>query len=697
MRILAIDFETFWDSKAGYTLSKMGPIEYIRDPRFAVQLMAVCDAAAPEEVVVYNNEIDMRNFLATLQPDDMLVGHNLAGFDALILSEHFDIHPKRMLDTIVMANWTGVSRVLRRSHEALTEFFRHGVKQAGTVVSDGKHWPYDFTPDEQRFFVNYCADDARQCMMNFASMLRFMSSDAMAFASITARMATEPKFVLDADILQEYVEDYDRRVAQARHDLLALFHFPDEDSFLKAVRSAPKFAVMLTSLGVAPPMKASDAKTKTMQAKLELDMHLAQQQGDAAAYERARIAMETQLPVKTYAFSKQDIDFLTLREHPDIRVAQLVETRLEYNSSVNRSRAERLLVFAKHAKPLPVMLSAFNAHTSRYTAGAADTDAQASDKLQFQNLSKRDPEKAKLRHAIKVPAGYKVVACDSSQVEARCLAWVAGETKLVGHFASGQDPYSELAADIFHLPAKEIHDGAKAGDKLLKKYRNVGKTAILSAGYGTSAQKFADTLLRQGAMLDPSMDRHYEMAFHAHSVYRASNPAIVTFWRTCQQVLQYLLMGETVTFGGPDGLLFTAGPQAICMTGDAIPSITMPSGYVLRYPNLRAELDNNKQQLYYDRPKGKNTIKTRIYGASLTENLIQGFAFQILMWQACRMNEMGIDIACNVHDSFATVVPAEKAEETQRIMERCMSMCPPWAAGLPIACESEVGEDFSVC
>lgn len=695
--IYTLDFETFWDSKR-YSLSRMGPIEYVRDERFEPQLVSIVRGLPTDadfKAMVFQSP-QMEQALAKICADgNVLVGHNLAGFDALVLSEHFNLRPKVMWDTIAMANWTGVSRLVGRSHAALTKFFGTGEKKQGTVVSDGKHWPKDFTPDEQAFFARYCSDDARQCALNAGRMLPYMTDDALRFMSITARMATEPVFELDMGMIAEYIQDMDDAVARARRELLGIFKYPDEESFLKAIRSPTRFAVMLRHLGVAAPMKVSESKTRTLRARFDVALASAIEHGDAKAEANIRHLIETELPVKTHAFSKQDLDFLALREHPDLRVQALVNARLELNSSVNRSRAERFLVFAGHNKPVPITLSAFNAHTGRYTAGAADA-SESSDRLQFQNLSKRDPAKAVLRKAIHAPAGHAVVACDSSQVEARCLAWVAGETELVEQFRQGRDPYAELAAKIFNGDAQAIHDGAKHGDKEAKRQRNIAKVLILSCGYGTSHTKFADTLLRQGTMLGADVDEHRVLATQAHATYRANNPNIVAFWRVCQEVILYMAEGRTVTFGGPNRDLFVAGPMEICSTGVVVPSIKMPNGFIMRYPNLRQEVVDGKIQFVYDRPKGKNMIPTRIYGASCTENCIQSFAFQILVWQACRMDEAGISIKCNIHDSFATVVPTEQAESTAQKMLAIMKTTPPWAEGLPIDAEVETGTDFSV-
>ena len=690
-----IDFETYWSNV--YTLSKMGPIEYIRDPRFVPQLLAAMRIVNQYELpkgLVTDNIENMRAFLkrADKSAEDpiTLVGHNIAGFDALVLSEYFNVRPAFLIDTITMMNWIGYSRIIPRSHAALTELLGNGTKKAGTVVSCGKQWPQDFTPEEQQFFVQYCHDDAFQCAENLLQMMPHMSSDALLFGHITARMATEPVFELDEKLLEEYIAEIDAKVAQARKDLLSIFHFPTEEAFLQAIRSSAKFAVMLASLGVEPPMKESEAKTKTKKAQLEMLMEQATTEAERATLHQR---METELPVMTYAFSKTDLPFLALREHPDMRVQMLVNARLDHNTSIDRSRAERLLFFARQHKPIPIMLSAFNAHTGRYTAGAAE-EGGSSDKLQFQNLSKRDPSKAKLRQAIHAPAGSKVVACDSSQVEARCLAWEANETGLVAQFREGRDPYSELAEMIFQVPHEEIHYGAKHGDKKLKMYRNVGKTAILSAGYGVGAQKFSDTLARQGARLSDDPDKHKEMAFNAHAVYRAAHPNIVKFWDLCGRVVRDMEAGYSGEFGGPDGKLFKFGTKEMGSCGRQVPYVLLPNGYHLWYPNLRVENDNGKAQYFYDRPRGKNVIKTKIYSGAMAENLTQSFAFMVLMWQACRMHEAGIRLAANIHDSFATVVPEEQAEETARKMEHYMNMCPEWARTLPIACESEIGKDF---
>ena len=690
--LVVIDFETYWDSKT-YTLSKMGPIEYVRNENFAPQLcaFAMSNGACCVDCFAVEHE-RLRTTFENLDMHDVAwCGHNMHGFDSLILSEFFDFHPRKIWDTIAMMRWTGLSRVCRESHAALTEFLGNGHKAAGTVVSDHKQWPDDFTPEERMFFIQYCKDDAGQCYQNAQAMLPYMTPDALRFMSITARMATEPSFVLDEDLLLEYLSDLDAAADKARQELMAMFSFQTNADMLAALRSADKFAGMLRSLGVEPPLKESAAKTKTKREKLQL----AADAGVPGAAEE----LENMQPVMTYAFSKTDVDFVLMQDHPDPRVALLVRTRLQLNSSIDRSRAETLLKFARMHKPLPIMLGAWLAHTGRYSAGASADAGTKTDKLQFQNLSKRDPSKRKLRQAIKVPKGKVVVACDSSQIEARGLAFVSNEVGLLTQFREGRDPYSELAETIFGIPWQDIKAGAKAGDKKMEMYRNTGKTGILSCGYGVGSTKYSNTLLRQGIHLHEDLDRHHELARYAHGIYRAAHPNIVAFWKTAENVLEAMLRGESGTFGGPNNDIYTFGIMPVGPRTDlCVPSVRFPSGYILRYPGLRAERnDRGKWQFLYDTYKGASKIPTHIYGGAFTNNLVQGLSFvDVIMYQGCRMDEAGIKLACNIHDAWASVVPEEQGEYVKQQMLHYMSMVPPALIGLPVACEAKIGTTFEI-
>ena len=715
MHIITIDFESFWNHK-DYTLSKMGPIEYIRDPRFEVQLMGIridrgkTEVFETHEIPAVLQALDLAN-----RKDCIVVGHNLNGFDALILSEHYGIVPYLCLDTMTISRWIGLSRLGNESHARLTKLLGTGEKKAGTVVSDGKHWPHDFTSEERKFFKQYCADDVTQCSENMHTMLEsgLVTKDAILFSNIICRMGTQPIFRLVPSLLDTYVKELEERAERARLDLSRIFHFHTKEEFLQNIRSADKFCSMMRTLGMEPPMKVSAARTKTARAKLEAEYVSLSgagyavvngYAGDDAKQKRINevvgmLANPASYEVLAPALSKNDYEFVNLQNHEDDRIALLVQSRLENNSSIQMSRALRFVTLAKSGKALPVMLNCFKAHTSRLTAGNSEG---ASDATNLQNLSKRNPKMLTLRRAIVAPKGYKVVAADSSQIEARLLAYIARQDYLLDKFRNGEDPYSQLAEKIFNVPWEEIKAGNKAGDPRMTMYRNVGKKAILSAGYSVGAVRFSNSLLNDGVKLHADLEQHHQMAKHAHSVYRLTHGNIVQFWGRCLEVIRALYLGSEGTFGGPNDDYFQFGAMPFIKGSlhdgaeNMAPSVKMPSGYILRYPGLHVQTDGRREEFFYKRPFGKNMVDTKIYGGLLCENLIQGLAFQLLMWQACRMYEHGIPLKANVHDAWITVVPEADAERVQSLMEADMSSVPDWLPGFPVACDSKVGDDYTI-
>lgn len=667
-RVITIDWETYWDSKSGYSVAKMGPVAYIRDPRFAVLCLGFRLERGGTQVVPAAAVPDTLKRLELDRADTIVVGHNIAGFDALILSEKYGVRPRFIVDTITLMHWLGLSRVMSYTHKTLTEALGHGIKRPGTETSDGKRTQDEFTFAEWASFTQYCADDVTQCSNNFFSMLPLVKSpDVLQLCSLTARMATEPAIIPDGQMLDQFAEELRVRREQVLQGLARKFGCATTDEMLKRLRSRLEFPKMLESLGCPCPTKTSPTTGETV-----------------------------------YATAKTDTAFTDLRMHPDPDVVALVEAKLSVNSSILQTRTDRLRGKLLRDRPVPIILAAYKAHTGRYAAGGNET----TDGLNFQNLNKRNPDALALRRALRVPDGYALVACDSSQVEARMLAYEACQNDLLRQFAEGRDPYSEMASKIFNRDAGEIHDGAKQGNHAehdtLKMYRNVGKTCILSAGYGVGAGKFAHTLLISGARLADDTEQHNVAAKRALMIYRNTNSYITAFWKTCQQIINDLYnnqaMGDHFTFGGPQNNLFTSGRGMILGYNTPVPYIRLPNGYHLWYPGLRT--DETGQELIYDRP---GAVKPpRVYGGSICENVTQALAFHMLAWQACRMKDPtpewpdGLPVACNIHDAWSCVVPEDRAEACKARMEQCMSAVPDWLPDFPVSCEAEIGHDFTI-
>lgn len=283
-------------------------------------------------------------------------------------------------------------------------------------------------------------------------------------------------------------------------------------------------------------------------------------------------------------------------------------------------------------------------------------------------------------------------------------AWLHGlsnaVTDVLFHLYKQKTTNSEKNCSNSELQMEEVYDIRNAGPNHRFVVRSkVGWLWCHNCGYGVGHTKYSNTLLRQGIRLHEDLDRHHELARYAHGIYRAAHPNIVAFWKTAENVLEAMLRGESGTFGGPNNDIYTFGIMPVGPRTDlCVPSVRFPSGYILRYPGLRAERnDRGKWQFVYDTYKGASKIPTHIYGGAFTNNLVQGLSFvDVIMYQGCRMDEAGIKLACNIHDAWASVVPEEQGEYVKQQMLHYMSIVPPALNGLPVACEAEIGTTFEI-
>jgi DNA polymerase I-like protein with 3'-5' exonuclease and polymerase domains len=413
VNILTIDFETFYDKQ--FSLTKLTTEEYIRDERF--QTIGVSVKRNDEPAVWFSgSDDDIRKFLSAYNWEESLgLAHN-AMFDAAILSWKYSICPRGWLDTLSMARSHHGSEV-GGSLKKLTEHYELGQKGTEVIDALGKRRE-DFTKQELQAYGAYCINDVELTYKLFHALGEHFSKSEFKLIDATIRMFSEPVLELDLPLLEQHLEE----VKDKKASLLAAC-VADKDTLM----SNEKFAKLLWSLGVEPPMKVSPATGK-----------------------------------ETYAFAKTDEGFKALQEHEDERVQALVAARLGTKSTLEETRTQRFIDIGKRGS-LPVPLRYYAAHTGRWGGD---------DKLNLQNL----PRKSMLKQAIMAPEGYVFIDSDSSQIEARTLAWLAGQNDLVEAFEKGEDVYRIMAAKIYHKPENEI----------TPEERFVGKTTILGCiGAGT--------------------------------------------------------------------------------------------------------------------------------------------------------------------------------------------------------------------
>jgi DNA polymerase len=360
---------------------------------------------------------------------------------------------------------------------------------------------------------------------------------------------------------------------------------------------------------------------------------------------------------ETYAFSKTDEAFKALLEHENPIVQAIVAARLGVKSTLEETRTERFLGIAERGA-LPVPLRYYAAHTGRWGGD---------DKLNLQNLPRQSP----LKYAIIAPLGFKMIDSDSSQIEARTLAWLAEQDDLVEAFDNGEDVYKIMASAIYGKPISEI----------TKDERFVGKTTILGAGYGMGAAKFQAQLKNFG------VEVALEEAKRIIDTYRTTYPKISAFWKTAGKALDAILANQVMSFGR-NNVLQIEGHNGI----------RLPNGLYIKYPNLRfiANHDDGKREMAYDVKKGKAWIPNRIYGGKVTENVCQALA-RIIIGDQMLLVAKKYKVVMTVHDAIACVVPEHEVSNGTDYVEMCMKIRPQWAPELPLSCESGHGESYGDC
>ncbi len=602
--IIVLDFETFYDRH--FSLSKMTTEEYIRDELFEVIGVAV--KVNDEETKWYSGPMKaVRVFLSQFNwADSVAVAHN-AMFDMAILNWHFDIRPKRIADTLSMARAIDGPDA-GNSLAKLAERYELGVKGDEVVNALGKG-RIDFAPDELDRYGEYCINDVELTYKLFAAMAPLMPPLEMRLIDLTIRMFTEPKLELNKCVLEEHLG----AVRAKKEKLLEAARATDNKSTLM---SNPQLAALLEHLGVEPPTKISPTTGK-----------------------------------ETWAFGKNDEAFKALLDHPKPAVQAVVAARLGVKSTLEETRTERFIGIADRGL-LPVPLRYYAAHTGRWGGD---------DKLNLQNL----PRGSALKKAILAPEGYVFIDCDSSQIEARTLAWLAGQEDLVEAFDRGEDVYKIMASAIYDKSVEEV----------TKDERFVGKTTILGCGYGMGAKKFQAQLKTFGVELELK-DCQYII-----NVYRETYPRITALWEEAGRALDALLTGRVSPLG-------CTGALTVDLLG-----IRLPNGMYLRYPNLRKQSQNGKTELVYDVKKGRATIPNRIYGGKVVENVCQALA-RIVIGEQMLMVARRLPVVLTVHDAVGALARVEEADEARKFVEDCMRIRPKWAAGLPLNCESKMGASY---
>lgn len=490
------------------------------------------------------------------------------------------------------------------SLESLAKHYALKAKSVPYDLFKGKRWA-EMPPGLCDALMAGAAHDADLTWTIFCELAKSFPKEEYPVVDLTVRMFTEPRLEADVPALRELwvSEETKKRGMLAKLNVDA-----------GTLSSAEKFAELLRQHGVEPETKPGKNG-----------------------------------PI--YAFAKSDDFMRDLVEDEDEEVALLASARLGVKSTIDQTRVETL-GSAYSRGPLPVYLRYCGAHTTRWSGG---------DGANWQNFRRG----GKLRKAILAPAGYKLLVVDSSQIEARVLAYVAGQHDLVEMFRRGEDPYCDLATRIY----------GRVITKEDKAERGTGKQGRLSCGFGSGWLTFQKTA-KLGIYGPPQILSEGECR-RIVDTYRQAHPAIVDMWKEAGRMISRLAGGEPTVW------------RDVMQVRDG--RIYGPNGSWLDYSTLRYDREIDSWIV------SKRNGWSKLYGGKLVENVIQWLARIIISQVMLRVRAArGWLPVMTTHDEIVYLIKADGREDDELawlIAEMCREV--PWLPGLPLGAEGGVDVNYS--
>lgn len=389
--LLFVDFETFYDTKAGYDLKNISMTEYIRDSRFHAQGFAY-KYTLNEAPHWLTGEHVTQAFCSAL-PDwskTILIAHNVK-FDGGILAWRYGVKPAYYLDTQTMAKAVLGNNVSSYSLRALAEYF--GLPPKGELKTDGLK---ELTLQQTQELATYCKHDVELCSLIFERLIREFPESQIPVMDWTIRCFIEPKLALNVELLEKAVQDEKERREKAI----------EATGFTKAeLASNPKFAALVRAACGSVPTKTSARTGKSIP-----------------------------------ALSLSDEGFIALRETNPV----LYAGRVAAKSTINETRGEALLNVGKTGLfPFDVQFSgAVQTHRFSGSNGGGGNP---------QNF----PRKGPIREAVCAPVGSELIVGDFAAIELRIISWLAKEPRLINSLIQNTDIYSEFASKIYDKPVNK--------------------------------------------------------------------------------------------------------------------------------------------------------------------------------------------------------------------------------------------------
>lgn len=533
-------------------------------------------------------------------------------------------------------------------------------------------------------FSSYCVNDVAICRAGFKEMAKRLPREELLFQDMITRCAIFPQLQMDVPMLKGALNKATTSMRDAVRTIADKWYYGDTIEAKSALLSTGKLGLLLKVMGGMTQDEVDDyiaTEGVHPEPPFIIPTKVSEKKSTSAG-----------APVYDYALAKKDPGMVELMQnpYPDLQEVMSCRKTVVYYNNYEIPRLNRFINEQEYSGQVGMPLKVSGAFTHRL----------GGSEFNIQNLSsgRNAGQDATMRLAITAPDGRVVVAADSSQIEARVLAFEANEQTILHEFATGVDPYCALAEKIYNVPYAEINTARKdenhPNHEVASLQRQAGKAGRLGLGYQMGPPAFVDYAATLGVTLTLAESKRVV------DVYRTTYSRTVRFWDTCGDVLKRLIAGETGYFGGPtDRLFYFDGTRMVGNT--RTPGILLPDGMWLTYTNLQM-----KERTYPDGTKRWNFcyygIKEQrpgwiwIYSGKVAENLTQALAFSIMKWQAMNINKR-YPIAFNVHDEWVVTSDAADAENCKKFVVDQMCLLPTWAEGCPIGAEGAYSKRYGEC
>ena len=633
MKRLNIDLETFSD----VDLFKHGVYRYVDSPNFEILILAYAiDGGEVVSIDMTEEELPDELLEALEDPNVLKPAYN-AQFERVCLGKYVghNLDPAQWRCTMVHAAQLGLSGSLDAvskylgldetkdaAGKALIRFFSLPCKPTKANGMRTRNYPKD-DPEKWQQFIEYCEQDVVTEMAIGDALEAYPVKDSEWELYALDQRINDRGVLTDNALVAgavQIMEDYSADIQGKMKDLMGIDN----------PNSLVQFKAWLTEQGYDFPGLGKELVKEALK------------NGDVTG--KAKTALEMRLNASISSVKKYQL--MHDIECEDERIHGLLQF---YGAGRTGRWAGRLVQVQNLPRNYLEDLD-----TARTLVKAKDWEL-----LQLCYESVPDTVKQLIRTALIAKEGHTFYVSDFSAIEARVIAWYAGEQWRLDVFDGHGKIYEASASQMFHIPIEDVD----------KELRQKGKVSELALGY----QGGPGALVAMGAIKMGVPEEELQGLVDA---WRKASPNIVNLWGDVQDAAFEAVESRKVVRLEKQRLAFFMKAGTLF--------IKLPSGRNLAYPNAKLERGKFGMVIKYD-GKGEKVgfVRLETYGGKLVENIVQATARDVLGDALIRLDKLGFEIVFHVHDEIVAEVPKDSHYSIED-MNEIMGQSVDWAPGLPL-------------